>query len=328
MKISVIIPTHHREKALKNLVFDLFNQDFDKSDYQVLIVDSNEGTEHSDLMKTYESSDFNISIHRSDNVISVKRNRGASLAKGQLLIFLDDDMRVGKDFIVSHFVSHVKKGLVVSGYVQFPIRWQGESNYYRYKNTRHSHTSVDIEANYFTSMNFSMSKITYLLVGGFSEDFKKYGGEDVEFGYRILQYGLQHVLSKRAIAEHHEIRGDIIGFSRKIYQASFYGSELVVNKSPQSRHVFTFKYTEGLGLNSFFDIFLFYIIDSLSNMLIIKTILYLLKKTDKIAILYVPLLYKIVTICIARRAVIDRRNKKYDGFFASKIPKTDKKSEE
>lgn len=53
------------------------------------------------------------------------------------------------------------------------------------------------------SNNFSIKRKDLLKVGGFCEDFqKKWGVEDVEFGYRLYKKGLNFLLCRKAKAYH------------------------------------------------------------------------------------------------------------------------------
>ena len=88
-RISAIICTHNREDYLGAAIDSLLEQDF--ADYEVIVVDnaSTDSTRaivearlpHPQLQYVYEA---NLGL-------SVARNAGAAVAKGEILAYLDDD---------------------------------------------------------------------------------------------------------------------------------------------------------------------------------------------------------------------------------------------
>ncbi|MDR3222672.1 MAG: glycosyltransferase [Methanobrevibacter sp.] len=91
MEISIIIPTYNEENYLPKLLESIKSQDF--SDYEIIIADAN-------------SIDSTIAIANSYNckiveggLPGVGRNRGAEIAKGEKLLFLDADLELSKNYL-------------------------------------------------------------------------------------------------------------------------------------------------------------------------------------------------------------------------------------
>jgi len=84
---------------LTDLLEDLAGQRTATADYEVLVIDSEAGVDVSDIVNEFAASGLTISHHLADNVLAAKRNAGARRAAGTHLIFLDDDLRVGPDFV-------------------------------------------------------------------------------------------------------------------------------------------------------------------------------------------------------------------------------------
>lgn len=88
MFISIIIPTRNRFEYISTLIDDLLHQDV--ADFEIIVVDQ---------------SDRPQAIVHCHHIITtttgpcVSRNLGAQAAKGDILVFLDDDARVNSDFI-------------------------------------------------------------------------------------------------------------------------------------------------------------------------------------------------------------------------------------
>jgi glycosyltransferase involved in cell wall biosynthesis len=123
--VSLIIITYNK---LSRLILTL--ESVKRADYieetEIIIVDdgSNDGTEkYLDNFKE-QNKDLNIKvIHIANSGRSVARNIGIIKSTGSLLIFMDDDLLVNKEFITSHCKLHEgREDLVVHGRIySFPV---------------------------------------------------------------------------------------------------------------------------------------------------------------------------------------------------------------
>ncbi|MDT0552267.1 glycosyltransferase family 2 protein [Urechidicola vernalis] len=86
--ISVIIPTRNRYDYIRLMLEDLKNQDV--SNFEVIVVDQSDIPENIDGCAHFISKTLGP---------CVSRNIGAKEAKGEVLVFLDDDARIYPDFI-------------------------------------------------------------------------------------------------------------------------------------------------------------------------------------------------------------------------------------
>jgi len=92
--ISIIICSYNREKyiieALESLVF----QDFDRNAFEVIVVDNNSTDQTSRYCREYIEAHPDYLIYyfnEPSQGSSFARNTGAGHAKGELLVFMDDD---------------------------------------------------------------------------------------------------------------------------------------------------------------------------------------------------------------------------------------------
>ena len=100
--ISVLIPTYGREQVLCNTIADVLNQDY--ANYEVIVIDQT--TDHEPETVAYLESHAKqkrIQWHQvSWASLPGARNYGVRRAKGNIVVFIDDDVQLTPDFLASH----------------------------------------------------------------------------------------------------------------------------------------------------------------------------------------------------------------------------------
>ena len=96
--ISIIIPVFNGEKYLKECIDSLLNQ-CSKYKIEILCVDDGSTDNSCAILKEYSDKPFIKIIHQANAGISAARNRGIEEARGEYLLFIDND-----DFIDAHFI--------------------------------------------------------------------------------------------------------------------------------------------------------------------------------------------------------------------------------
>ncbi len=99
--ISIIIPTYNEEKYLGNLLDDLRNQTYKK--FEIIISDAFSNDKTRDIAKYFNA------IVVDGGKPSVGRNNGAFIAKGDIIVFLDADVRIKNNFIEQALSSFLSK---------------------------------------------------------------------------------------------------------------------------------------------------------------------------------------------------------------------------
>ena len=95
MKVSLIMPTINVTTELDLFLKSLKAQTY--KDFELIVVDQNEGNEVFEIVKDYEE-DFKIKYVKSDEKgLSLNRNRGLILMKGEIVGFPDDDCEYSPD---------------------------------------------------------------------------------------------------------------------------------------------------------------------------------------------------------------------------------------
>lgn len=91
MIFSIIIPTYNEEEYLPVLLKSIKSQSFD--DYEIIVADANSTDKTREIAKDYGC------IVVDGGLPGVGRNKGAEVAKGDYLLFLDSDLMLTDDYL-------------------------------------------------------------------------------------------------------------------------------------------------------------------------------------------------------------------------------------
>jgi len=211
-ELTVVIPTRNRRESLLRAIESLSLQTADGGTFDVLVVADGctDGTSFvvEQRARTAAWADRGlVCVEQAWQGAAAARNTGLRLARGRVVLFLDDDVAAEPDLIASHLRHHEpdssaeragQRGAVVVGRIE-PIprpevvhrqirRWWGD--HYRRLATR-----APVFADVFTG-NVSVPRAAALAVGGFDETLDYV--EDVEFGFRLASAGLRIVYEAQA----------------------------------------------------------------------------------------------------------------------------------
>ena len=240
MNVSVIIPYWKREKQIELVLQSLAKQVPQGMQFEVLVCDSHSGDRVGDIIRQAQVTYLNMTIRhlQSENIVAQKRNDGIRHASHELLIFLDDDCVPRPDYL-QNVLSDLDKveGGILCGEVRFPEGMVRESNYYRYRDSKHpkflDNPFRALDQWSFVSMNMVVRKADLAESKLFyDERFIGYGCEDHEFPWRLLKSGLPIRMGSFCI-DHHEYDGDIAKYKRKIFCTARDGMYMLANIAPE-----------------------------------------------------------------------------------------------
>ena len=97
MFLSIIVPVFNVGPYLRECLDSLLEQDFSKSDYEIICIDDGSTDNGPEILQAYVERNDRIVVVRQDNAgVSAARNRGIDLAQGDYLWFVDaDDLITG-----------------------------------------------------------------------------------------------------------------------------------------------------------------------------------------------------------------------------------------
>ena len=131
MDVSVVLCTYNRAERLI-LALDALNRQRHGADYEAIVIDNNSTDHTAEVVRTAaERSGGRLRcVFERRQGLSYARNRGIEVARGSIVAFTDDDVRVGDDWverIVRAFEAHPEVdyvgGRVMPHWLQPPPRW-------------------------------------------------------------------------------------------------------------------------------------------------------------------------------------------------------------
>ncbi|TRX70555.1 glycosyltransferase family 2 protein [Carboxylicivirga sp. M1479] len=107
MQLSVIIPTLGRKEEVYNTLFDLGKQNLDHHIWEcLLIAQSDTDLDRLKTIATQHQINLRVFYSKAPNA-SLARNIGLLEAKGEIVLFLDDDLIIeSQDFLESHLKNY------------------------------------------------------------------------------------------------------------------------------------------------------------------------------------------------------------------------------
>ena len=192
---SIVICTYNQRSILEKVLGSIRRQIRTPRNFEIIIADdhSSDETEHYikglrfPIFLKYIRSQYQSG--RAEN-----RNRGFEKAVGQWIICIDGDMAPDENLIETYLSAFEKfDNSVFIGSVKNPKEW-GLSRFEKYIYTRGRLSSgeiCEIPGKYFTTNNFAIKREVFLQSAGFDTQFKKWGGEDTDFGLRLEKAGFR-----------------------------------------------------------------------------------------------------------------------------------------
>lgn len=110
MKYSFILPTYNRSELLKETLNSLTNQDFDKWEYEIIIIDDNSNDNTESIVKEYLNRNKIIRYNRNkgNKWIWYNRNLWIELANWEFIIQTEDDAKYPVEYL-SKIDNEIKK---------------------------------------------------------------------------------------------------------------------------------------------------------------------------------------------------------------------------
>lgn len=225
MLVSVVIPSRGRLEVLAETLAALRGQSLPPSDFEIVVVDDGSVPP---LSLSRIGDGVGLSLVRLDGrERSAARNAGARAAVGEVLVFIDDDISVGREFVHAHLLGQREwpRALAV-GSISLPDEALGRAfGRFRQELERQGiprQRGLTDTRNFCTAANMSMGRERFLELGGFDEELVS--AEDQDFALRHRERGGDIVFLPEAAGIHRDVALDIRSYCRR----TEWGSERLV----------------------------------------------------------------------------------------------------
>ena len=206
-RLSVVVPTYDRRTLLARTLPVLLREVRASGRAEVIVVvdGSRDGTLEM-LHGLVDDSTLRV-VSQENRGLAAARNRGAAAASSEAVLFLDDDMIPRAGLIAAHLEAHAGSGervvfgaLALADGVRRSFLKMGVKHWGNEVSARLSAPGYRFR---FDDCHFGHASITRRLLlgaGGFDETFVRFGNEDYELGWRLIQRGAEMSFLPDAVA--------------------------------------------------------------------------------------------------------------------------------
>ena len=176
---SVIIVTYNNIDLLLLNLDNLNKQTI--NDFEIIIIDNNEKIDIFPLIKKYP---INYVKLKKNYGLSFARNIGIKLARGEIVIFLDDDAIPASDFVEQHIKAYQINDIIGLRGKAIPTNNKNIYNHFSY-HYNYGNKTIPYYINLEGNSSFKKEELSN--IGGFNPKLEGAGGyEGLELTYRIL----------------------------------------------------------------------------------------------------------------------------------------------
>ena len=234
--LSVIVPTYNERDRLADAIKSLSQQKYPIDLVEILVIEDGSPEPINEKSLVQYAIPFKLLLFRNSTNQGRARSRNTGLqnASGEIIIFLDSDMTVPPDFFSSHAKIHREKhdSIGIGNIV-----WAEEipddplTRYAASRGVHQINTPDEVPFKCFVTGNSSVPKVLLDRTGPFDEDFKTYGGEDLELGVRLHLRGARFFYVSEALSYHHHSR-PLKLFCQLMYDYGFSSLPILLEKQP------------------------------------------------------------------------------------------------
>lgn len=222
-ELSVVVPTHDRPDELVQLVEALAGQDLEVDRFEVIVVDDGSAAPAAERLRERDDP-FALRVLRQEGGgPGCARNAGVAVARGDVVLFLNDDALPRPDLLGGHLRAHRAASEERAVLGAFPLRARHrvdafaelvETTDLMFAQPRMK-PGVLYDGAALCTGNVSLPRAALVAVGGFDEALPFAGGEDSELGQRLeREQGLRVLYDPDLVAEHDHAL-DVLQYARR-----------------------------------------------------------------------------------------------------------------
>lgn len=225
-RVSVVLATFNRPARLERLIRQLGDQDLPPDRFEVIVVDDGSEPPATEVLDRLDLPCPVILLRQPNRGAAAARHRGALEARGDVIVFTDDDMLVRPGFLSAHEALHVSGSRrVVVGRIHPSPRLDERPLFERFHARGHDHgADRPLHGDAVCTGNVSMRRADYLEAGGFDATLEQL--EDADLGLRLEQAGAEVVFSEDASTTHDSDQDHFVAWRSKAVRYGRHGVRL------------------------------------------------------------------------------------------------------
>jgi len=237
-QLTVVIPSHDRPESVRRVLARLQQQSVAPDSFEIVVVLDGPSSESERIFKQWDSSHSLRWFTQTHAGAPAARNRGLVEARGEIVLFLDDDVIPMPDLLKAHLDAHSKceRSLVFGTFFRSPQSpeplVQEAADWSDLHRARCGAPGFSPEVQDVADGNLSAPRELLIRVGGWDESFSGVGGsDDTDLAKRWTTAGLRLHCEPRALGEHYWTKSwsDYLRDRRQIGRAHRY----LVHKHPE-----------------------------------------------------------------------------------------------
>lgn len=206
-RLSVIMPCLNAEGTLRRTIEALWAQDAPPGSFEIIVVDDGSTDGTSEIAGRCIGPVPVRVVRQSNRGIASARNRGASEAAGEVLLFMDPDVFAYPGMVSAHLrhyddrsAMRAVQGRTIPDPETITTPFMITSNLIPDLTVRRG---KNLSPFHVVARNFSITRAAFERIGGFDEGFTSYGHEDIELAFRFHEAGGRILYEPEALGLHH-----------------------------------------------------------------------------------------------------------------------------
>ena len=204
-RTSIVVPTRGGRDRLPVLLDGLARQT--DTDLEVLVVVDGDVDDTEELVARRTDLDVRAIVFPENRGRSAALNAGFAAARGEILVRMDDDLDPEPSYVAGQVTAHAGEPRGVVGLCRNVYPDTAYAEVYGapmdVRSRAAAYATTPERAWLHWGANVSVTRDDFQRVGGYDEGYRRYGWEDVDWGYRLHLLGRPVVVLPELEVAHH-----------------------------------------------------------------------------------------------------------------------------
>lgn len=265
ISVDIVIPCYNVEKVIEKCVRSLSSQIYPGNRYHCYFINDASTDRTGEILDSFNSDKHITVIHHGQNLgLSSTRNTGINKCNADFIAFLDGDMTVENNWLVS-FLPYFKKDTIAVMGDNIPpddIILNPVEKYYfgKLRGARQFNDGDNISFEYMLYGNAMVRRSGLLESGLFDENIINYGGEDTDLSVRIFDiFPNCFIFSKKSNSVHYH-RRSLKEFCSSMETYGEFNLPVLINRYPHHKIKFGASWINSIKGYILFNFIIFRII--------------------------------------------------------------------